>query len=146
MYVKSFISFFTWISFYLIAMYAFESFWLTSIFAILCGWSVANVGMFIMHDGNHGGFSNSPLLNRIAGGAFDMLGGSSYCWKMIHSVGHHCYTNVEELDPDIRKFFFCFNIRHPRTTFQKNQKDSRTAFLVQISTHLFTSNVLFVCV
>ena len=84
-------------------MYGFESYYLTAFFAILCGWSVANVGMAIMHDGNHGGFSNSPLLNRIAGGAFDVLGGSSYCWKMIHSVGHHCYTNVEELDPDIRK-------------------------------------------
>ena len=63
--------------------------------------TLANIGMFIMHEGNHGGYSSSPLINRLAGGAFDILGGSSYVWTMIHTIGHHTHTNIEELDPDI---------------------------------------------
>ena len=54
-----------------------------------------------MHDANHGGYSNNPWINKVMALCFDFLGGSSYTWKMIHSVGHHVHTNVEERDPDI---------------------------------------------
>lgn len=32
----------------------------------------------------------------------DLVGGSSFIWKQQHSLGHHIYTNIEQLDPDIR--------------------------------------------
>jgi fatty acid desaturase/cytochrome b involved in lipid metabolism len=100
MYIKTFLSFTVWFLLYLGTH--FSNSWILSILsAILFGFASANIGMSVMHDGNHGGYSNSPLVNRIMGGTFDFLGGSSFVWKMIHSVGHHVHTNVEELDPDI---------------------------------------------
>jgi len=80
----------------------FSTSWTTSLVcAVLWGFASANIGMSVMHDGNHGGYSDKPIINRLMGGSFDFLGGSSFVWKMIHSVGHHVHTNVEELDPDI---------------------------------------------
>jgi len=100
MYIKTFLSLSMWFLLYFGTHYSNS--WITSIFcAILWGFASANIGMSVMHDGNHGGYSDSPLINRITGGTFDFLGGSSFVWKMIHSVGHHVHTNVEELDPDI---------------------------------------------
>jgi fatty acid desaturase/predicted heme/steroid binding protein len=101
LYFKAFLTVSCWILFYFLSMFRFQNYFISFFLAIVWGWWIANMGMFVMHDGNHGGFSNSPLLNRLAGGAFDLLGGSSFVWKMIHSVGHHVHTNVEELDPDI---------------------------------------------
>jgi fatty acid desaturase len=74
---------------------------LATLLSIVWGCVASLIGMGIMHDANHGGYSNNPTINRIMGGTFDFIGGSSFCWKMIHSVGHHVSTNVDELDPDI---------------------------------------------
>jgi fatty acid desaturase len=30
------------------------------------------------------------------------VGASSFMWRQQHVVGHHAYTNVEGVDPDIR--------------------------------------------
>lgn len=103
MYIKGILTWFIWIYLYYLSFYRFESYFISAIITVIWGWSVANVGMFIMHDGNHGSFSNTAWINRLAGASFDILGGSSYVWKMIHSVGHHVHTNVEEKDPDISK-------------------------------------------
>ena len=32
----------------------------------------------------------------------DIVGASSFMWRQQHVVGHHAYTNVIEVDPDIR--------------------------------------------
>jgi fatty acid desaturase len=102
MYTKTVISFTVWLLLLLGTHYLFPNSWTLSFMcAVLWGFANANIGMSVMHDGNHGGYSDSPLINRIMGGSFDFLGGSSFVWKMIHSVGHHVHTNVEELDPDI---------------------------------------------
>lgn len=105
MYFKAIFSWILWIYLYYLSFYGFHSYIATALITIVWGWSVANVGMFIMHDGNHGAFSNSAWINKLTGSSFDILGGSSYVWKMIHSVGHHVHTNVEEKDPDISKIF-----------------------------------------
>jgi fatty acid desaturase/predicted heme/steroid binding protein len=101
MYIKTFLSLTVWFILLLGTHYLFDSIILSSICAVLWGFANANIGMSVMHDGNHGGYSDSPIINRIMGGTFDFLGGSSFVWKMIHSVGHHVHTNVEEIDPDI---------------------------------------------
>lgn len=69
--------------------------------AVVFGLSIGLVGMCIMHDGNHGGYSDHPLINRVAGFTMDMVGGSSFVWRQIHQIGHHVHTNVDGLDPDI---------------------------------------------
>ena len=63
---------------------------------------MAEVGVSIQHDANHGAYSRNTRLEYLLGTTLDMVGASSFMWKQQHVVGHHTYTNVEGLDPDIR--------------------------------------------
>lgn len=64
---------------------------------------VASVAMAtsVMHDGNHGAFSESKRVNRVAGWSSDLLGASSYLWRFKHNRLHHGNTNVVGFDQDI---------------------------------------------
>ncbi|MGZ4702076.1 MAG: fatty acid desaturase family protein [Ilumatobacteraceae bacterium] len=55
----------------------------------------------VMHDGNHGSFSASRRVNRIAGWSSDLLGASSFLWRFKHNRLHHGNTNVVGYDLDI---------------------------------------------
>lgn len=46
----------------------------------LMGIFASFVGTCIQHDGNHGAFSTSKLLNKVAGWTLDMIGASAYTW------------------------------------------------------------------
>jgi len=91
--------------------------------AVLLGFAKAEIGVSIMHDANHGAYSHSTTLNAIMGATLDVAGASrraaaprpaapppschrslhnSFMWRQQHVVGHHAFTNVEGLDPDIR--------------------------------------------
>jgi fatty acid desaturase len=61
----------------------------------------AEIGVSIMHDANHGAYSNSGALNAAMAATCDLAGSSSYMWRQQHVVGHHAFTNVVGLDPDI---------------------------------------------
>lgn len=54
----------------------------------------AFIGTCIQHDGNHGAFAKSKLLNKVAGWTLDMIGASAFTWEIQHMLGHHPYTNV----------------------------------------------------
>jgi linoleoyl-CoA desaturase len=64
------------------------------------GLAAAAIGFCIMHDANHGGYSPSRRVNRLAAHSLDLIGGSSYVWAAKH-LAHHTYTNVADHDPDI---------------------------------------------
>jgi linoleoyl-CoA desaturase len=73
---------------------------------ILCaalGYLLACIGFSVMHDANHGSYSNKPLLNDALGLTANGLGASSYFWKQKHNIIHHTYTNVDGIDDDIAK-------------------------------------------
>lgn len=55
----------------------------------------------VMHDGNHGAFSRSNRVNRLAGWSSDLLGASSFFWRFKHNTMHHANTNVVGFDGDI---------------------------------------------
>jgi linoleoyl-CoA desaturase len=55
----------------------------------------------IMHDGNHGAYSASKRVNRVAGYSSDLLGASSFLWRFKHNHLHHGNTNVVGFDTDI---------------------------------------------
>jgi len=55
----------------------------------------------LMHDGAHGSFSKKKSVNYIVSHAWDVMGGSTFIWKMKHNIIHHSYTNVDGLDDDI---------------------------------------------
>ncbi len=71
-----------------------------AIWAIM-GFAVAGIGMSIMHDANHGGYSASAKTNYWMGHTLNLLGGSVFNWKLQHNLLHHTYTNIINLDDDI---------------------------------------------
>lgn len=63
------------------------------------------LGINISHDAAHGSYSPSPKMNKILSYSYDLIGFSSYVWKVTHNGGHHTYTNITGHDPDIDKPF-----------------------------------------
>ena len=75
--------------------------WLQLLFTVVMGVGMAGVGMNVMHDGNHGSFSNKTWVNNIMGGSIYILAGNVYNWKVQHNVLHHTFTNIQGQDEDI---------------------------------------------
>jgi linoleoyl-CoA desaturase len=65
------------------------------------GLAMAGIGFSIMHDANHGSYSEKRLINRLMGWTLDIVGGSSYVWSWKHNIFHHTHPNVAGLDEDI---------------------------------------------
>jgi linoleoyl-CoA desaturase len=58
-------------------------------------------GMNVMHDGNHGSYSNKSWVNKFMGGTIYVLAGNVYNWQVQHNVLHHTYTNIPGHDEDL---------------------------------------------
>lgn len=71
------------------------------VFGLCLALGLVGVGFNIQHDGNHGSFSRSRRVNRLAGWSLDLIGASSYFWKSKHNKSHHTYTNIPGKDIDI---------------------------------------------
>jgi len=72
----------------------------------LIGWfimgiALAGIGMSVMHDANHGAYSNNETVNKWMGYSLVLLGGSIFNWKLQHNILHHTYTNISKYDEDI---------------------------------------------
>jgi linoleoyl-CoA desaturase len=65
------------------------------------GVGMAGVGMSIMHDANHGAFSENQRINDWLGYSLFLLGGSVLNWKLQHNNLHHNFTNIVHHDDDI---------------------------------------------
>ncbi|MCC6690626.1 MAG: fatty acid desaturase, partial [Bacteroidia bacterium] len=70
------------------------------LFAIM-GFSMAGIGMSIMHDANHGAYSHKKNINKLMSYSLNMLGNTSFNWKFQHNVLHHTYTNIHNMDDDL---------------------------------------------
>jgi linoleoyl-CoA desaturase len=68
---------------------------------ILMGFGLAGIGLSVMHDANHGAYSKKQWVNTVIGYSLNLLGATSFNWKIQHNVMHHSYTNVHEEDEDI---------------------------------------------
>lgn len=68
----------------------------------LMGLGLAGIGMSVMHDANHGAYSNKSWLNQLMGYSLNMVGGDAFNWKIQHNQLHHTYTNIHGFDQDIR--------------------------------------------
>ena len=75
--------------------------WLQVILVFVMGIGMAGVGMNVMHDGNHGSFSNKDWINKLMGSSIYILAGNVYNWKVQHNVLHHTYTNIHGHDEDL---------------------------------------------
>jgi linoleoyl-CoA desaturase len=69
---------------------------------IIMGIGMAGVGLSVMHDANHGAYSKNEFVNKLIGKVMVLLGGSDVNWRIQHNVLHHTYTNVTDMDEDIK--------------------------------------------
>ncbi|KAL7547684.1 hypothetical protein ACHAWF_010969 [Thalassiosira exigua] len=84
-------------------MYTAPSFATAAAWSITMGFFAAMIGTCIQHDGNHGAFSGSKFVNKMAGWTLDMIGASAFTWELQHMLGHHPYTNVMDGEEERRK-------------------------------------------
>lgn len=85
------------IAYCLLDLGLYPSIGLWSIMAI----GVSGIGMCIMHDANHGAYTDSHTMNEWIGKIINWLGGSAFNWKIQHNILHHTYTNIVHYDDDI---------------------------------------------
>ncbi len=74
--------------------------WLAALMVIM-GFGLAGIGLSVMHDANHGAYSNKAWVNTLVGYSLNFIGANAFNWKMQHNVLHHTYTNVHNEDEDI---------------------------------------------
>jgi linoleoyl-CoA desaturase len=86
---------------YSLLVFGAQTWWQAALLALSLGLAMAAVGFNIQHDGNHGSFSEYRWVNLMTGAGLDLLGGSSYMWRIQHNVLHHSYTNLAGADHDI---------------------------------------------
>ena len=78
------------------------TFWTSMMLWSIMGFSTAGIGMSIMHDAIHGAYSNNKNVNYWMGNSLNLIGGSTFNWKLQHNVLHHTYTNIAGIDEDIQ--------------------------------------------
>ncbi len=69
---------------------------------IIMGLGISGIGMSIMHDANHGAYSNRSSVNQWLGYSIYLAGAGVLNWKLQHNILHHTYTNIVPMDEDIR--------------------------------------------
>lgn len=77
------------------------SYSISNLLWIVMGFSMAGIGMSVMHDANHGAYSSSERINKWLGSTLTLVGGSVDNWKVQHNLLHHTFTNVVHQDDDI---------------------------------------------
>lgn len=103
LYLKSVVMFSLYlVPFFLLTLGVFESKIVWVFLAILMGLGMAGIGMNVMHDANHGSYSNNPKFNKVLGHvSMGLVAGYSLNWRIQHNIIHHTFTNVHDHDEDI---------------------------------------------
>jgi linoleoyl-CoA desaturase len=86
---------------FILVLTVIESWWLSLIFWAISGLGMAGLGLSVMHDANHGAYSQNTKVNNAVSKVMYILGGSDVNWRIQHNVLHHTYTNVSSYDEDI---------------------------------------------
>ena len=79
----------------------FTTSWLFFLLQIVMGIGLAGIGLSVMHDANHGAYSQNRMVNRIIGYSLNLVGANATNWKIQHNVKHHTYTNISDHDEDV---------------------------------------------
>ena len=104
MYLKTAVLLVWWLGAYLLLMLGNFPPLVNVVLCLFWAMAIASVGFNVMHDANHGGYSNNPLVNKIASLSAEMLGISGFRWRTKHNVWHHTYTNIAGFDDDVETF------------------------------------------
>ncbi|HSI30201.1 MAG TPA: acyl-CoA desaturase [Miltoncostaeaceae bacterium] len=98
------------------------SWWQAALLVLSLGLALAGVAFNITHDANHGSYSPHRRLNRAMSWSMDLIGASSYVWRIKHNTAHHTFTNISGADSDIDSMPFArFAPDQPRRAFHRFQ-------------------------
>jgi linoleoyl-CoA desaturase len=87
---------------YYLSMYSQISFLKKILFALLSGFFHHLSMVHLLHDASHSAYTRNPLVWRYFGYFGEILSGHSiYVWTHRHVFGHHIWTNVCGVDPDL---------------------------------------------
>jgi linoleoyl-CoA desaturase len=106
MYLKTIIIIIMFFTSYISLVFFSTSMVMALISAFFLAQSFVLIGFNIMHDSNHGSYSQSKLINRIMGYTMDLIGSSHTLWKQKHNILHHTYTNIDGMDEDLESSGF----------------------------------------
>jgi len=101
--------------------------WISQPLTVLLAWLVMGVGMAglglaVMHDANHGSYSENKTVSKYVGYIIFMISGNRENWLMQHNRLHHTFTNVEGYDMDIETpSLLRFSPQKPRTAIHQYQ-------------------------
>lgn len=104
MYLKTAVMLVWWLASYLLLLLGHFNPWVSLAISLVWAMSIAAVGFNVMHDANHGGYSDHPQVNKLVSLSAEMLGMSGFRWRTKHNVWHHTYTNIAGYDDDVETF------------------------------------------
>jgi len=95
---KTILGFALWVSTYLWLMTGrFSSLEVVGVY-VVHGFAQLYMAFNIAHDANHGAYAKSKRVNRVFGCVFDLVGVSSYMWRLLHNDAHHTFVNIRGAD------------------------------------------------
>ena len=101
MYLKSAVVLAWWLATYLLLLLGHFSPLVNIVLCLVWAMAIASVGFNVMHDANHGAYSDHPFVNKLVSLSAEMLGMSGFRWRIKHNVWHHTYTNISGFDDDV---------------------------------------------
>lgn len=104
MYLKTAFVLAWWLGTYLLLLFGHFPPLVNVALCVVWAFAIASVGFNVMHDANHGGYSNHPRVNKIVSLSAEILGMSGFRWRTKHNVWHHTYTNIAGFDDDVETF------------------------------------------
>lgn len=123
MYVKTAVLLLWFVASYVLLVFAATSWWQATLLSLSLALAMAGIGFSIQHDANHGAYSDHRAVNRLMRWTLDMLGASSYVWRVKHNQSHHTYTNLAGGDDDINLGPLArFSPAQPRYRFHRVQQ------------------------
>jgi linoleoyl-CoA desaturase len=122
MVAKTILGFSLWISTYLWLMTdRWSSLQVVGIY-VMHGSAQLYLAFNVAHDANHGAYSKSKRVNRVLGSAFDLVGVSSYMWRLMHNDAHHAFVNIRGADTTlVSGHVFRFSPHERRRPFHRYQ-------------------------
>ncbi len=104
MYLKTAIALAWWLGAYLLLLLGHFPPLVNVVLCVVWAMAIASVGFNVMHDANHGGYSDNPRVNGLVSLSAEMLGMSGFRWRIKHNVWHHTYPNIAGFDDDVETY------------------------------------------
>jgi len=122
-------------------LFSNSNFGIWLLWCLAIGASSLLMGVNIGHDAVHNCISKKRWINRFAAHSFDIIGVSSFTWKIKHNILHHQFPNVTEVDYDIEAGpVLRFSPAEPLKWFHRYQQWYAPFVYILFSMHLVFLN------